>query len=186
MAKTKYNHRRLVNNWQNARTKSIYPGMVIDFKYKGDDIFDKKHMVLILWNDYKNYKFHGINLNYLSNAKIRVLFEKLVEGSKIYNQGKHTGNPFTIEDQDDESGYDDNLPYRNILREPYTRIKLPVFREIREGNPLSLAESKKQMQILYRKVFRKLLKKDDVYRSYHYGKMRAQKIIRYDIEGLMK
>ena len=48
MAKTKYNHRRLVTNWQNARTKSIYPGMVIDFKYKGDDIFDKKTMVLIL------------------------------------------------------------------------------------------------------------------------------------------
>ena len=151
MAKTKYNHRRLVTNWQNARTKSIYPGMVIDFKYKGDDIFDKKPMVLILWNDYKNYKFHGINLNYLSNAKIRVLFEKLVEGSKIYNQGKHTGNPFTIEDQDDESGYDDNLPYRNLLKKPYTRMKLPTYRDTRGGNPLSESHAKQQMNVLYEK-----------------------------------
>ena len=89
------------------------------------------------------------------------------------------------EDQDD-SKYDNNLPYRNILREPYTRLKLPTFREKREGNPLSKAEAQKQIKMLYTKVLKTLINRFDVYRSYHTSKMSAPKVVRYDIEGLLK
>ena len=89
------------------------------------------------------------------------------------------------EDQDD-SKYDNSLPYRNILREPYTRVKLPTFREKREGNPMSKAEARKQMRMIHNKVLKKLIDRFDVYRSYHTSKMGSPKVVRYDIEGLLK
>ena len=61
-----------------------------------------------------------------------------------------------------------------------------MFREIREGNPLSLAESKTQMKMLYIKVLKKLVKKEDVYRIYKFNKLRSTRVIRYDVEGLLK
>ena len=112
-------------------------------------------MVLILWNDYRDDKVHGINLNYLSNKKIITLFDKLIEGAKTY--GKKGKNPFVIEDQDDESDYDDNLPYRNLLKKPYTRLKLPTYKETRGGNPLSYSEARRQMDMLYEKVIKRFM-----------------------------
>jgi hypothetical protein len=91
----------------------------------------------------------------------------------------------TEQDQDDGT-YDDNLPYRNILREPFTRIKLPTFREKREGNPLSKSEAKRQMKMLYNKVIKKLNNRFDAYRTYNIKNMKTIKVIRYDIEGLLK
>ena len=112
----KYNHNVLIESYQPSPNKAIYPGMIVEFNYLAENIFDKRPMVLVLWNDYKEYKIHGINLNYLSNAKIAVLFDNLIEGSKTY--GKKSKNPFTVEDQDDERDYDDNLPTRNLLKKP--------------------------------------------------------------------
>ena len=65
MAKSLYNHRSRIKDLQPAIIKAIYPGTIVEFKYSGEKIFDKKPMVLILWNDYEDYKIHGINLNYL-------------------------------------------------------------------------------------------------------------------------
>ena len=65
MARQRYNHSRRVNNLQPAKIKSLYPGTIVQFKYSGDKIFDKKPMVLVLWNDRGESKIHGINLNYL-------------------------------------------------------------------------------------------------------------------------
>jgi len=139
MLKTKYNHRQLIESFQSSPNKAIYPGMIVEFRYKAENIFDKQPMVLVMWNDYRLDKIHGINLNYLSKQKIVTLFEKLIEGSKVYS--KKSGNPFAIEDQDDESDFDDNLPYRNLLKKPYTRMKLPTYKETRGGNPVSQSEA---------------------------------------------
>ena len=175
MARQRYNHNRRVANLQPAKIKSIYPGTIIQFKYSGDNIFDKKPMVLVLWNDYSESKIHGINLNYLVESRIKILFEEIVE----------KGNRLVIEDQDD-SKYDDNLPYRNLLRDPYTRIKLPTYKEDRGGNPLSKSEAMKQMDRLYEKKLKKIVKKHDIYRSYIQSKMGSIKVVTYDIEGLIK
>jgi hypothetical protein len=176
MAKTKYNHSRRITGLQPAIIKSLYPGTIVQFKYSGDKIFDKKPMILVLWNDYKEYKIHGINLNYLTEFKIKVLFEEIME----------RGNRLVVEDQDDDTDYYDQLPYRNLLKDPYTRVKLPTYKEDRGGNPLSKAEAIKQMDMLYEKKLKKILKKHDIYRSYIQKKMSSIKVVTYDIEGLIK
>ena len=146
MARQRYNHNRRVTGLQSAKIKSLYPGTIVQFKYSGDKIFDKKPMVLVLWNDYSEYKIHGINLNYLIEFKIKMLFEELMEVK---------GNILTEEDQSDD--FDDSLPYRNLLKDPYTRIKLPTYKEDRGGNPLSKSEAIKQMDRLYDKKLKKIV-----------------------------
>ena len=175
MARRKYNHSRRIQNLQPAKIKSLYPGTIVQFGYSGDKVFDKKPMVLVLWNDYQDYKIHGINLNYLIESKIKMLFEEIME----------RGNRLVVEDQDD-SEYDDNLPYRNLLKDPYTRVKLPTYREDRGGNPLSKSEAVKQMNRLYDKKLKRIVKKNDIYRSYIQNKMSSIKVVTYDIEGLLK
>ena len=184
MARQKYNHKGLIENYQPSPNKALYPGMIVGFNYVADNIFDKQPMVLILWNNYKEYKIHGINLNYLSNQKIRVLFEKLIEGSKVYGKDR---NPFAVEDQDDESGYDDNLPYRNLLKKPYTRMKLPTYRKQRGGNPLSESEAKIQMNTLYEKVIKRFVyrgKSYNVYRTYKFKSMRNVKVFNIKLDKI--
>ena len=91
MARQRYNHNRRITGLQPAKIKSLYPGTIVQFKYNGDKVFDKKPMVLVLWNDYQEYKIHGINLNYLIESKIKILFEEIME----------RGNRLVVEDQDD-------------------------------------------------------------------------------------
>ena len=182
MVRQKYNHRNRVIDFQPAKIKAISPGTLIQFKYTGKNIFDNNPMVLVLWNDKSESKIHGINLNYLQESSIKTIMKKITKGASVYSEDK---NIIKEEDQDD-SKYDNSLPYRNILREPYTRVKLPTFREKREGNPLSKAEAQKQIKMLYNKVLKKLIDRFDVYRSYHTSKMGSAKLIRYDIEGLLK
>jgi len=176
MAHQKYNHSRRIQNLQPAKIKSLYPGTIVQFKYSGDKIFDKKPMVLVLWNDRGESKIHGINLNYLIESKIKMIFEEIME----------RGNRLVVEDQDDDTDYDDNLPYRNLLKDPYTRVKLPTYREDRGGNPLSKSEAVKQMDRLYDKKLKRIVKKHDIYRSYFQNKMSTIKVVTYDIEGLLK
>ena len=175
MAHQKYNHSRRIQDLQPAKIKAIYPGTIIQFKYTGENIFDKKPTVLVLWNDYTDRKIHGINLNYLSEFKTKMLFKEITEVK---------GNILKVEDQ--AGKYGDNLPYRNLLRDPYTRLKLPTYKEIRGGNPLSKAEALKQMDRLYDKKLKRIVKKNDIYRSYIQGKMKELKAVTYDIKGLLK
>ena len=51
MARQKFQHKQLVESRQPSPNKSIYPGMIIEFRYKAENIFDKQPMVLVLWND---------------------------------------------------------------------------------------------------------------------------------------
>ena len=182
MAHQRYNHSRRIQGLQPAKIKSVSPGMIVRFKYGGENVFDKNPLVLVIWNDKSDNKIHGINLNYLTESTIKVIMKNIVKGAGVYSENK---NIIKEEDQDD-SKYDNNLPYRNILREPYTRLKLPTFREKREGNPLSKAEAQKQIKMLYIKVLKKLVNRYDAYRSYHVSKMVWPKAVRYDIEGLLK
>ena len=174
MANSKYNHNRRIVSLQPAKIKTISSGTRVQFKYSGDKVFDKKPMVLVLWNDKGESKIHGINLNYLVESKIKMIFQEIIE----------KGNTLIEEDQTEE--YDDQLPYRNLLKDPYTRIKLPTYKEDRGGNPLSKAEAVKQMDRLYDKKLKKIVKKNDIYRSYIQDKIREIKVVTYDIKGLLK
>ena len=177
MAKSLYNHRSRIKDLQPAIIKAIYPGTIVEFKYSGEKIFDKKPMVLILWNDYEDYKIHGINLNYLTEFKIKMLFNEIME----------RGNVLVEEDQTSPDDYDDTLPYRNLLRDPYTRLKLPTYKEIRRGNPLSKSEAIRQMDMLYEKVIKRFMGRGNdyqVYRSYKYKNMKNIRVLNINLEKI--
>ena len=191
MANRKYNHIGRIKGLQSALIKSLHPGTIIQFQYIGKNIFDKKPIVLVLWNDYTESKIHGINLNYLTEFKIKMLFEEIMEvkGNVVVEEDKFKKHrQFETTDINTRHIHtsDDNLPYRNLLKDPYTRIKLPTYKENRGGNPLSKAEAIKQMDRLYEKKLKRIIKKHDIYRSYFQNKMNNIKVVTYDIEGLLK
>lgn len=181
MARTIYNHRRRILNLQPAIHKALYPGMIVQFKYIGENIFDKLPIVLVVWNDYTNYKIHGINLNYINETTIKRIFEVMMKGGKSVKDDIS----LTQEDQDADD-YDNTLPNRNLLTEPYTRLKLPTFREIRDGQPISKSEAQIEMKRLYDRYLKRFVKQQDMYRSYSYKKMQTVRVIQYNIEGLLK
>jgi hypothetical protein len=177
MAQQRYLHNKKILDRQPAKLKAIYPGTILEFHYSGKNISDRKPLVLVLWNDRAGNKVHGINLNYLNEMRIKELMERIVQKG---------GTKIVLEDQMKPDDYDDNLPYRNLVNDPYTRIKLPTYREKKGGNPLSKQEAMVQMDRLYNKVLKKAVKKHDIYRSYLIGKIKAAKVVTYDMRGLFR
>jgi hypothetical protein len=175
MARRKFNHQKRIKNRQPAKIKSIVPGTIVEFSYVGQNIFDKKPLVLVLWNNYKNYKIHGINLNYLTDTLIKQLMGEILEEEDI-----------TLTEESHKGDYDDNLPYRNLLNEPYTRIKLPSFKDNYGGNPISESEARVQMERLYNQKLRRIVRKQDIYRTYKENSMGTISVVQYDVEGLLK
>lgn len=176
----KFNHRRRIVGKQPTMHKGILPGMIIHFKYEQKNVFDPLPLVLVLWNDVRESKIHGINLNYLTEVNIKRMFKQVLK----YGSTMPEKQPKVTEQDQDDNKSDDNLPNRNLLKEPYTRLKLPTFREIRDGQPISKAQAMTEMKMLYASVFKRFVKQHDMYRSYLYTNMSTMRVVRYDIEGL--
>jgi hypothetical protein len=176
VAKTVYNHKSRIKSSQPAKIKAIYPGMFIGFKYRKAKVFDDSPILLVLYRDYVKEIVHGLNLNYLSVYQMKVLIDRIIKGSAAAGGM----NIFKTEDQTED--YDDALPYRNLLKKPYTRLKLPVFKEKREGNPVSKSESAYRAKILYEKVIKRVMnqKTFDIYRTYHVNLMSNTKVFEFD------
>ena len=175
-----YNHISKIKRSQPAKIKAVHPGMFIRFKYRKKKISDDAPILLVLYKDYKENLVHGINLNYLNNTRMKLILEKVVKGASVYSEDINLPR---IEDQSGK--YDDTMPYRNLLKKPYTRLKLPVFKEKREGNPLSKSEAKKQSKMLYEKVIKKysriLVGQKDIYRTYHMNLVSGLKVLKFEI-----
>ena len=79
--------------------------------------------------------------------------------------------------------YDDTLPYRNLLKEEFSRIMLPTYKEKQGGGgfPLGQAEAKRQMKMLYTKVLKTFINKFDVYRSYYSQEMKEIRVLKYKL-----
>tara|TARA_B100001250_G_scaffold409692_1_gene434567 strand:+ start:3209 stop:3742 length:534 start_codon:yes stop_codon:yes gene_type:complete len=176
MARRKFNHQNRITNRQPAKIKAIVPGTIVEFTYIGERIFDKKPLVLVLWNNYKKYKIHGINLNYLTDTLIKQLMREILEKD----------DNIRLIEESHEGDYDDTLPYRNLLNEPYTRIKLPSFKDNWGGNPLSESEAKVQMERLYNQKLKRIVKKQDIYRTYKEDSMGTISVVQYDMRGLLE
>ena len=72
----KYNNKKLITLKQTIISSGqILEGMVISFRYRGG--FDSTPLVLVLYNDRKNKKFEGVNLNYVTTRRIEKLFESI-------------------------------------------------------------------------------------------------------------
>ena len=185
-----FNHTKRIINLSPGKPKGTLPGMICRFNYLSENIkvSDRKPLVLVLHNELlgqsltrsPNPLIHGINLNYMSETQIKRLFVKMVDGASVYSEDK---NVIITEDQD-FGDFDDETPSRNLITEPYTRIKLPTFREQREGNPISKAEAKKQMTMLYQKQLRRFVNMWDIYRSYSVENIKALRVVQYDIGSL--
>ena len=74
----RFNHNKDIKNTQPAKLKAISPGMIITFRYVGENISDKNPLVLFLYRDGKYNLIDGLNLNYY----LRVL--KIERQFKIY------------------------------------------------------------------------------------------------------
>jgi len=189
MAKV-FNHKKRILNLTPGIPKSTLPGMICTFTYKSESIkvTNKRPLILVLYNELIGQSLtrgdkpliHGINLNYMAEAQIKKLFVKMVDGAGTYSNDK---NVIVTEDQDEMTS-DDTTPTRNLITEPYTRIKLPTFKEAREGNPISKSEAKKQMQMLYKKQLRRFINLFDVYRSYSVANIKGLRVVQYDIASL--
>jgi len=56
--------------------RKYIPGDIIQFNYKGDDIFDKTPTVFLLKRNDKHKTVIGININYISEYKVSKLLEE--------------------------------------------------------------------------------------------------------------
>tara|TARA_Y100000593_G_scaffold95015_1_gene198301 strand:- start:43564 stop:44121 length:558 start_codon:yes stop_codon:yes gene_type:complete len=182
--KTTYNHRRRIQGRQPAGVKAILPGMFVEFMYKSPNASDIKPMVIVLHRDLNSKLIHGINLNYMTENEIKRVMVKLQRGSGVYTTKNQ--NVVRIEDQDSSVDTDDQLPNRNLLKKEFSRIHLPVFKMEREGNPMSLSESKRQMKMLYDKVLKKFVNRWDIYRTYSMDKIKNIRVLELNLDGLLK
>ena len=188
MPKVKYNHVRRISGLQNTMPKAILPGMIVRFNYIGKNISDASPIVLIIWNDLIENKFHGINLNYLTESKIKIVFEGLIRGSGG-KRSSLSGKENILIEEDPSNPHDEKLtkPDKNLIKDAYTRLRLPTFRDNDSlQRPISLVEAEKEMDILYQKVLKRHVKEHDMYRTYFWDKMNMLKVVTYDIEGLLK
>ena len=177
----KHNHKQSYQKTQPGKLKALYPGMIVEFTYSGDNILDRNPLILVVYNEvYKGGDLvHGINLNYLPESQVQKLFctcELLHKGASVYSK-----EPIRRTVQSHMGDYDDTLPNRNLLKEEFTRIMLPTYKEKRGTNPLSQSEAKRQMKMLYEKVLKKFINKFDVYRSYKTSKMKTIKVVKYNL-----
>lgn len=165
---------------QPAVIKAIYPGMITRFRYKKENTSDPRPICLVLYLDYAPRLFHALNLNFLNKEELKILFRRIEKGAGVYSdRGIGTAR---IEDQDAPNDYDDNLPYRNLLTEPYTRVNLPAYKFQREGEYLSRSEANRQMKMLYNRVIRKLIGRYDNYRTYSFDKMKEIRVLNFNLE----
>tara|TARA_R110000824_G_scaffold66026_7_gene171665 strand:- start:1406 stop:1891 length:486 start_codon:yes stop_codon:yes gene_type:complete len=161
MANRLYNHKRKIKGIQPAKLKALEPGMLITFRYNAKDIMDKNPLIIFLYRDINDNLIDGLNLNYLTEYKVSQLF-------------KNFNNIVGVTAKDEE----DN----NLLNEDYTLINLPSYKKVLGGNPLSKSESIAKMKRLYEKVIKpKMLKTDNIYRSYKISNIRTLKVVRYDV-----
>jgi len=174
-----FRHESNIVGRQPGILKSLYPGMIVRFHYSGDKIKDKNPLVLVVYNEYDGDLVHGVNLNYLPETKVQKLFctcELLHKGASVYST-----QPIERRVQSHMGDYDDTKPYRNLLTEEFTRIMLPTYKDQRDGNPLSKSEAQRQMKMLYQKVLKPFIKKNDVYRSYTKKKMKSISVLKYKL-----
>ena len=151
----KHNHNSRIIGVQPARIKSLDAGMIIRFKYPSKS--DASPLVLFIWNDLEYKNVHGLNLNYLSNYKIKKMFESFGEVTTIKQVDK---------DKDETT----------LLSEDYTQLDLPPITKTRTG---TRSEEIVEMKRMYKNRVKPILKTNNIYRTYKIDRMSSIKVIKY-------
>ena len=116
----KINHNRRIMSKSIISKKELIPGMIISFRYRGSDIYDKNPLILFLFNDTAESLIHGINLNYLYERDIQEIFRKISKKVNInieYENENH-GYPRVSLNRDSKSktGVGAKRLYEEILK----------------------------------------------------------------------
>ena len=149
------NHASRIIGVQPAKIKSLESGMIIRFKYPSKS--DSSPLVLFIWNDSESKNIHGLNLNYLSNYKIKKMFESFGEVTNIKQ----------VDEDEDET---------TLLSEDYTKIDLPPITKTQTG---AKSEAILEMRRMYKNRVKPKLKTDNIYRTYKVNNMSSIKVIKY-------
>jgi len=183
----KYNHRQKIKQRQPVKIKSVRSGMILEFDYKAKDIFDKRPLILVLYNEYfsqrrrgKNVLIHSVNLNYLNNASL----SKFINQLNTLGPTKEKIEIITKDPKDEQK----TLPSRGLIKETYTQITLPEFKrdfgkhgKSSHTHSLTRSETRAQMTTIYNKIIKRyLLTKYNVYRTYKIKNMKNTRAILFD------
>ena len=174
MAKRTFQHNVYIQareRLDSSKLKSLKEGTIIEFSYQGKNISDKNPLVMLLWNDYKKYKIHGVNLNYLTHRQVINIFNKLSK------QGLSIDSNY--------DNVDETSAYRNIVKDPYTRVMLPTYNDAATGN-LGKETAHVRMENIYNKVLKSFLKREDIYRTYSTDKVRVLSVVEMNMKKLVR
>jgi len=152
MAKRITRHNRKILNEHYLSNKiGLKPGMILKFNYYQKDAFDKYPLILYLYRDRKKNLIHGLNLNYLLENEVRLLFGDM-------SQKVNT----VLLDKDDP---------QNKLGSTYTFVKFKNTGEV----------AKAERRDTYRFVIKDFMEKRnlDIYRTYFWNSLSNLKVIEY-------
>ena len=148
MAKSKFNHSNMIENFSNVSSiRNIKPGMIIRFRYKKQNTFDPYPLILFLWLE-ENKTIHGLNLNYLNLHNFKLLFRNL-------------NLEFTVGEIEEEERH-------KTFYENFTRVVIPSMSVKKPtGGTMGQDEAKAYMKRMYDSLIKpKILKKTNIYRKY--------------------
>tara|TARA_Y100001963_G_C6605400_1_gene364518 strand:- start:107 stop:436 length:330 start_codon:yes stop_codon:yes gene_type:complete len=95
MAIRKVSHHRRILNREITKISQVNPGDIVEFPYNGEDVYDKKPLVLILQK--KSDMLDGINLNYLKEFLVQsLLTEKDWGNLKRYSMYKDSFRSYKL------------------------------------------------------------------------------------------
>ena len=81
----KINHFRRIINEEPMGIRMIDTGMMIRFRYNREKVTDRNPLCLYLCRDKKTRLVHTVNLNYLYESKVQLLFERINEVIPVMN-----------------------------------------------------------------------------------------------------
>lgn len=133
--KRRIEHRQKFLVQQPSKPNMILPGMVVSFMYSGQSKFDKRPLILFLWLDKKTSDkvlIHGINLNYLRDQQIELLFQQLQKRTTVQLEDE---SPFLneqylrvgIRGRRIPKGIPAKLLYKTIIRPRFMK-KFDIYR----------------------------------------------------------
>ena len=71
----RYNNRKIILSQQNLPLGKLLPGMIVTFNYSEEGVTDPRPILLFLHRDRETKLLEGLNINYISPAKVRKLFQ---------------------------------------------------------------------------------------------------------------
>ena len=171
-----YKKSSYILNKKIVTVRTIQPGMIVEFNYAGEKVFDKKPLVLVFANGLFDKKvnsgsepqIHAINLNYLKQIHISRLKRSLEAAPTL-------GSPIKFVDiTTDDKGRP--VP----MNESYTRLSIPTLGdELKSGAPLGQAQTRVVMQSIYSAKVKPILDQVDAYRIYNTKDITSPKACRF-------